>query len=164
VAYGALRALPFSGVGTTRFAPLENSRELGGQTQRILVEVWRELSRHLARIKENTQTMLGLAASAGMSAHPLSREASGGILWRIPVLHDTEESAGQFADAAAKFGVSRLYGATLPEFAGLTPAQSRERWPNAWAFSRRLTTLPTHGRLGDGQLARLARLARDFRR
>lgn len=155
--YGILRSLPV-GVGTTHFTPLDRIRPLGTETGRVVLELWRDLARRIADVESSTQAMCEVVDGAGMPLHPLVAQRAVKALWRVPVLHASGAAADFFADAAASLGVSRLYGRSLPELSGTSPEEARERWPKAWSLARRLTTLPTHGRLGASQRARLRML------
>jgi hypothetical protein len=84
--------------------------------------------------------------------------ASASELSRIPVLAPSEAYAARAVDAAGHLGVTRMYGRTMPEFAGGDPRLAEEKWPNAFALSRRLLTLPAHGRLSGGAVRRLVAL------
>jgi dTDP-4-amino-4,6-dideoxygalactose transaminase len=103
--------------------------------------------------------MHALATAAGFQV-PIETDTIAGLraLWRLPVLHESERQAEEFARDAASLGVSRLYGASQPEFTGTDSQRAREQWPVAWSFARRLTTLPTHGRLSGAQMVKLRRL------
>jgi dTDP-4-amino-4,6-dideoxygalactose transaminase len=76
-------------------------------------------------------------------------------LSRIPVLAPSESYAARALEAAGHLGITRMYGKTLPEFLGVDERSAEANWPNAFALSRRLLTLPAHGRLSDGALRRL---------
>ncbi len=69
------------------------------------------------------------------------------LLWRAPVLLGCESAAQEAATHLKDLGVSRLYEKTLPEFESGTADDAAHSLPNAYAVSRRLITLPTHGRL-----------------
>jgi dTDP-4-amino-4,6-dideoxygalactose transaminase len=160
--YGILRALP-TGVGNTRFTPLEHIRTLGGDMGRVVFELWRELERQLADVEASTRAMCDLVERVGLPLHPLVTQGTVKCLWRVPVHHPSEAAAEFFAGEAASLGVSRLYGRSLPEFSGIPADEARVRWPNAWNFARRLTTLPTHGRLDAAQISRLGTLLKASR-
>jgi len=159
IAYGLLRTLPATGVGSTRFAPLGRIHELGPEFARLVCERWRALKSELGRLQAATKEMHALAIAEGLQV-PIEADTITGLraLWRLPVLHETARQAEEFARDAASLGVSRLYGASQPEFTGTESERAREQWTVAWSFARRLTTLPTHGRLSAAQMGKLRRL------
>jgi dTDP-4-amino-4,6-dideoxygalactose transaminase len=102
------------------------------------------------RLLANRAEQVGLPLLAGGTAPDAHLRLS-----RIPVLAPSESYASRALSAAAHLGVTRMYGKTLPEFLGVDERSAEAGWPNAFALSRRLLTLPAHGRLSDGAVRRL---------
>jgi dTDP-4-amino-4,6-dideoxygalactose transaminase len=98
----------------------------------------------------NRAEQVGLPLLAGSTAPDAHVRLS-----RIPVLAPNESYAARALAAAGHLGVTRMYGKTLPEFLGVDARNAEASWPNAFALSRRLLTLPAHGRLSDGAARRL---------
>jgi dTDP-4-amino-4,6-dideoxygalactose transaminase len=148
VVYSLVRKLPGLGIGRSELSITSRAMELpaafgrlvGAQNSAVSVT---EPSR-AAQITTILQELgrIGLPIVAGGRGRG---RAAG--LSRIPVLAPTERYAERAAGVAGHLGVTRMYGLTLPEFAGERPSIASERWPNAYALSRRLITLPAHGRL-----------------
>jgi DegT/DnrJ/EryC1/StrS aminotransferase family len=96
---------------------------------------------------------VGLPLLAGAAAPDAHARLS-----RIPVLAPSESYAARVLEICGHLGITRMYGKTLPEFVGIDARTARTNWPNAFDLSRRLLTLPAHGRLNDGALQRLVRI------
>lgn len=155
--FGALSRLPFLGIGTTTFEPLGDVTQFSAGLGRYAAAAAAQVDLHWERLGAATQRMLQIALDAGAEVPAAVQAAagSGRPLWRIPVLHDSGAAAERFSKCAAHLGVSRLYGRTMAEFAGIDAAQAQRRWPVAWRLSRTLTTLPSHGRLRDREQRQL---------
>jgi len=156
--FGVLARLPFLGIGDTRYQPLSGVRALAGDYPALVAAAVREFRLQQAAAVEGTRSALRFATEQGLTLpFDVNLLPADLPLWRLPVLLDDAAQAEAFANAAAAFGVSRLYRKTLPEFLGVDSETARSRWPNAWHLSRTLVTLPTHGRLGDADWAQLRR-------
>jgi hypothetical protein len=163
--FGVLARLPFLGIGDTRYQPLPAVRALAGDFPALADAAVREFRLQQATAVEGTRRALRFAAEQGLTLpFDLGRLPADLPLWRVPVLFDEASGAEAFANAAAPYGVSRLYRKTLPEFLGVDAETARRQWPNAWHLSRTLVTLPTHGRLAEADWTRLGRLLESKKR
>jgi hypothetical protein len=156
--FGALCRLPFLGIGSTRFEPLDDVTQVGAGVAHYVTAAAVQLDMERERLGAATEQMLQIALEAGAEVPAAVQAVTGPTrpLWRIPVVHQSEAVAQRFSQCAAHLGVSRLYGRTMGEFAGIDPVQAQRRWPVAWRLARTLTTLPSHGRLGEQERQQLA--------
>jgi dTDP-4-amino-4,6-dideoxygalactose transaminase len=159
IAFGVLSRLPFLGIGTTELRPVDTIRALDTSFEALATSAIQQYRLEQDAIYEGTARALQFVAEHDLQL-PFDPEVlpANLPLWRVPVLLKSEEAADNFSRRAKRFGVSRLYRRTLPEFTQVSADEARTRWPNAWKLSRTLVTLPTHGRLGATEWERLASL------
>lgn len=157
--FGMLSRVPQLGIGQTRFSELDEVRRLPVAWRSIVASAIQKSRDSFERHISQTQVVLRLAKEAGAEV-PACAVIAGerAPLWRVPVLCATEENARYIAMNGAHLGLSRLYGASLPEIMGTPQQQVAAEWPHANAIASRLITLPTHGRLGAGALSELQSL------
>jgi hypothetical protein len=164
VIFGTAARLPFLHIGETRL------RELPAITRlppTWLVHAARQLracqstrAAHCSR----TLAMADLIPADGfrIPADALQTAAREGLN-RLPVICKDAEQAQWLAGRGRSLGVSSMYGKTLPEFMGMSPADAALAFPVAHRFSRTLVTLPTHLRCGPRTRQSLRKLFHDAR-
>lgn len=149
VVFGAVAQLPFLHLGETRLRPLSRVTRLPAGW---LVHAARQLREQQALVAGRRARTLALAELLPASSFTIPTDALGSAaldgLNRLPVLCRDANQARRLVAAGSHLGISGMYGKTLPEFHGLTAIEAAERYPAAFALSRRLVTLPTHARIG----------------
>ena len=160
--YGCVASIPGLRLGETRLVPLAKIRRMPSQwsdaAARQIVVRQREVAARLARTSYLEEQLRKLGYR--MFDDVTSGQSSDGLN-RLPVLCSTSEQAEFLVQRGRKYGISHMYGRTLGEFIGRSPAWSAEHTPNAYAVSRRLVTLPTHSRLDDRDLSALLQVLSD---
>jgi dTDP-4-amino-4,6-dideoxygalactose transaminase len=161
-AYWLPAALPWLGLGETRFQPLESVEDMASARLELLADnlaAYRtrgmQAQSRLATISRQQATesagrLLDLPAVCDL---PEMRR-----LLRYPVLLPAGSRDAVFKCMKSKcLGASILYPAALPDIAGLAPyLGDGARYPVARAFASRLLTLPVHERVRAVDIAAMA--------
>lgn len=158
-AYGIPAALPWLGLGETRYREPVAPRALPRASAGLLVRGLSAAQREAAERRQRAGRLLeAMMLCAGV--HPIEppAESSPGYL-RLPVRVPGGLSGLADPEAAARLGAARSYPSSL---GALAPVQARlvgqaRRWPGAQDLVRELITLPTHSLLSAQDLQALAR-------
>jgi dTDP-4-amino-4,6-dideoxygalactose transaminase len=146
--YGLISRLPSLHVGQAALRPVRTVNRLPAA---ILRQAHLQLSdgeRWMRERRERSVEFCNALSRLGyVVPEDAKRTAAARGLNRVPVLCGSEERAERVFSRARKFGVTRMYGRTLPEFVGMQPGAAKVRYPVAFEFSRTVLTVPTHSRL-----------------
>lgn len=162
ILYGAISRLPFLHLGETRLRPLPAVTRLSHDW---LVHAARQLRHYHATNdarRDRTMASADVIAASGflIPADAMATAAKAGLN-RLPVLCRDAAQAQWLVARGKDLGISPMYGKTLPEFLGMTAADAAVAYPNAYAFSRTVVTLPTHARVDDTTRNKLRTLFHD---
>lgn len=146
--YWIPQALPFLGIGETKFRPLRGIYSPSRPALDLLsINAWNYHRRDTA-----AQRLLARMASeiksddvCNLSQLCCSRQVP--RLLRYPLLLSTEELRDRLFKALRRAGLgpSKMYEHTLPQIPGLTNVlRSQKHFPCADNFAQRILTLPTH--------------------
>jgi hypothetical protein len=160
-AYGLVRKLPGLRLGEVVMEVPEKVRRLDSRLAGPAARAAAHNVRRAGRRRHGCETALRIARASGVKSFAGADYAAGrGALLRLPLLADSEQASIDLFQSAQHLGVSRMYQRTMPEFAGTSQSEARQRWPVAFEVSRQLVTLPTHGRLAASDVDALERLVR----
>ena len=157
--FGLLSLIPFLRIGRTDFRPHESVGKYATGFECMVESATSFMKMNLSHLTDATRVVLESVVSArAILPAPVLESKAGNPLWRLPLIAASEQDAARIEDMSRALGVTRLYGRTLPEFLGESPEECAIRWPHAFQLSRRLLTLPTHGRLMQLQLKSLIKM------
>jgi len=160
--YAIPRALPFLGLGETRYARPHPAAEIS----RFALGA---LAVGAKGVREETEARVRHAhfyrdALRGLELQ-LPQEPSGAQAgWlRFPILVPPHAVAGMRAPQSARLGIMPGYPSALSSLAGFGERRHNrsEQFPGAEALSNRLMTLPTHGALSRADLQSVLRRVRE---
>jgi dTDP-4-amino-4,6-dideoxygalactose transaminase len=157
--YSVVRKLPGLSIGRVVLTTTKSAARLPDEfgnyvaTQSESVDIQQGARSDQIKWLADRAERIGLPLVTGGSAPDAHLRMS-----RIPVVAPSESYAARALQTAGHLGVTRMYGKTLPEFLGVDERSVKAKWPNAFALSRRLLTLPAHGRLSGGALRRLVEI------
>ena len=146
--YGLPAALPWLGLGETRYRTPALPRKMNGVAAGVMTRTF-PLAMREARVRRNiAQDLIARLPRAERVRPIVPRSGSAGYL-RLPVLLSRGMAGFSDPRQSERLGVASGYPATL---ASLEPVRERLfgpsiRWPGAVELARRLVTLPTHSRL-----------------
>ena len=158
-AYGIPAALPWLGLGETRYHDPVTPRALPRVSAGLLVRGFAAALRESGERRRRARRLLELLALA-TGVHPIEppAETTPGYL-RLPLRVSGGLGGLPDPEIATRLGAARSYPSALGD---LAPIRARlvgpaRRWPGAQDLVRDLITLPTHSLLNPGDLAALAR-------
>ena len=157
-------SLPFLGLGETIYRPPQPARAMSRSATGILAETVRLSGSELEHRRGHAARLLQFAGDgAQIAALKVVPGAEPGWL-RLPLVIGVGRKAGWASGSASVLGIMPGYPGVLgalPRF-GSRVVNAGERWPGAARLVERLITLPTHGRLAEGDMHQLeARLRGD---
>ncbi len=157
------QSLPFLHLGETRFHPLSGIDAIDTERLDRLpanvcayqiddMKAQKRLANMLAGLNLSTKGIIDLTAVCGM---PKNRR-----LLRYPLLVNVKARHGLYAELRRRgLGSSGMYPATLPGISGLKELlEGQGPFPEAEVFAAGILTLPTHNRVGSGDIAEIRRV------
>ncbi len=157
--FGPISMIPLLRIGQTELRAHEFTAKYSCGFDALVHSAAGVLAKEMPKLIGETNDMLELAMSCPVIIPaPIANMPPQTPLWRLPVVVASKRAADKLEADGRAFGVTRLYGKTLPEFHGLSAEECASRWPNAYKLSRQIVTLPTHGRLGLEKLEQLRNL------
>jgi dTDP-4-amino-4,6-dideoxygalactose transaminase len=156
VSFALLRKIPWLRIGESSLVITDRAVRYSKGFEALVVHQVLVAERTRVHREAQVKKLAAVARRLGLQAvkGALSDQVPGSAS-RVPVLAPTAWHADQAAKAAGHLGVSRMYKKTLAEFVGTSAAQAMHTWPSAYDLSRRLLTLPAHGRLSETSLLQL---------
>jgi len=161
--YWIPQALPFLHLGETRFHPLSSIDAIDAARLAKLptnvcayqiddMKAQKGLASMLAELDLSTRGIIDLTAVCGI---PTNRR-----LLRYPLLVNAKERHRLYAELRRRgLGSSGMYPATLPGISGLKELLAGQGpFPAAETFAAGILTLPTHNRVGSGDIAEIRRV------
>lgn len=161
--YWIPQSLPFLHLGETRFHPLSSIDAI--DTERLVrlptnvnayqsddMKAQKGLASMLAELDLSTKGIIDLTA--------VCKTPSNRRLLRYPLLVNTETRFGLSAELRRRgLGSSGMYPTTLPAISGLKELLAGQGpFPAAETFASGILTLPTHNRVGSGDIAEMRRV------
>jgi hypothetical protein len=146
VTYGLVRRMPLLHLGESRLVFTTEAQRLPNDFL-SLVACQVPSGAKRAELRRATAEMFELierGSARVLSAAKTAPESM--MLSRIPALASDADAAQLVRARAAHFGVTRMYERTLSEFQDHTADEAAQRYPNAFALSRRLLTFPIGAR------------------
>ncbi len=141
--YGLPAALPWLGLGETRYKDAVPPRSMGRGAAALALRSREAAAREARRRRENAAAFLTELPSLRIPRPPADAESS---YLRLPIR--LARGLAGFADPAAarRLGIAASYPSTLRVLPKLAPllAASAERFPGAETLVGELVTLPTH--------------------
>lgn len=155
--YGLPASLPFLRLGETVYREPRRPARASAVSGAVVAELWRAADRELERRRRNALRLL-----TAVARHPALRTvrvpagARPGVL-RLPLVGDARVRALAATPEARRLGIMPGYPRALPDVARLAARCVNPEAPldGARYVAARLCTLPTHGRLAEGDLRRL---------
>jgi len=157
--YGIPAALPFLGLGDTIYRSPHHPREMASFALGVLSRSLASADQEAKARRANAARLLAAVGRAGGGVTAVHSPAAAlpGYL-RLPLLVSEPERERFRSSAARRLGIMPAYPGTLAELQGFGRARNRsERFPGARKLVASLFTLPTHGRLTQGDVAALER-------
>ncbi|MES9991090.1 MAG: DegT/DnrJ/EryC1/StrS family aminotransferase [Candidatus Thiodiazotropha sp.] len=161
--YVYLQYLPFLGIGTTEFKPIEYIEGFDDYRLSILaenlhtycnnsVDIQLALSKIIDEHRENNNSILDLPTEC---SHNLNH-----ALLRYPLLIDSSSREALYSELNAQgLGPSKLYPTVMPNYLPEDMQQlNRNEYPCANDFASRILTLPTHQGLSSEDINRMRKI------
>jgi perosamine synthetase len=158
--YALPAALPWLGLGTTRYRPPTAPRTMAAAAAALLWSTRQVAEKEVEQRVRNAQFLLRTIASSGR-VRPIGVVPDGrpGFL-RLPVRHQGGFHGLADPRRASRLGMAPGYPMTLPSIPALRAYRLdvKARYPGAEQLARELVTLPTHSRVTAGDRAQILEL------
>ena len=159
--YALPAALPFLHLGETVYRAPHTPRGASPASCAVVAATWAMADQEVETRRSNAARLLAVVcgvAAKGRRFEPMrpAEAARPGYL-RLPLLASPEARRAATGRAAGRLGISPSYPKVLNEVEQLAAqcVNCDGVFPGARTLTTRLLTLPTHGRLGSADLARL---------